>query len=108
MVKNTYKHPMILDLGYKKYKIIQEDMADEDAYGYTDLATDIIAIHPDQTPANYKGTLLHEILHVGYEFMGLGSDVLPKIGNEYLVTTTTGMLQLLEGLNKKLFKFIFS
>jgi hypothetical protein len=101
-------HPMILKVGYKTFKIIHEDLTDYGAYGYTDMATHTIGIHKNQLEADYKGTLLHEILHVGYEVFALGADSLPRIKNEQLVSTTSNMLQVLHGLNPKLFKYIFS
>ena len=69
----------------------------------------LISIDPNQSEVDYRGTLLHEILHVGFETFGLGDDdEMPTIGNEYLTTVTSNMLQLLSAQNQELFKFIFS
>ena len=58
--------------------------------------------------ADYRGTLLHEICHIGYEMYGLGDDdEMPQIGNEFLTTITSNMIQQLATLNKELFEFIF-
>ena len=105
-----YKHPNKLNVGYKCYEIIQRSLECEKLYGYADLALNTITVDPNTvTDADYKGTLLHEILHVGYDVFGLGDDdEMPTFGNEYLTGATTNMLLVLQGLNPELFNFIFS
>jgi hypothetical protein len=34
-------------------------------------------------------------------------DEMPQMGNEFITTVTSNMIQQLAGLNKELFKFIF-
>jgi len=107
-----FKHPDILHIGFKTYKIVQKDLSDEDGvelYGYVDLATNVIYVDPSQESIDYKGTLLHEILHVGFNLFGLGDDdEMPGIRNEFLTTITSNMMQMLVTLNPELFEFIFS
>tara|TARA_R100000458_G_scaffold17345_3_gene15029 strand:- start:11352 stop:11723 length:372 start_codon:yes stop_codon:yes gene_type:complete len=107
-----YKHPTILHIGFKSYDIVQKELNDVDGdecYGYVDLATNTIYLDPNQEEVDYKGTLLHEILHVGYQLFGLGDDdEMPGIRNEFLTTITSNMMQMLVGLNPELFEFIFS
>ena len=108
----SYKHPNILHIGFKSYKIVQKDLSDEDGvelYGYVDLTTNVIYVDPSQESIDYKGTLLHEILHVGFNLFGLGDDdEMPGIINEFLTTITSNMMQMLVTLNPELFEFIFS
>ena len=80
---------------------------------YTGLKTytipkSLLTIDPNQCIEDYKGTLLHEICHIGFDLYGLGDDEeMPQIGNEYLTTVTANMILQLSGLNKELFEFIF-
>ena len=108
----SYEHPNILHIGFKSYKIVQKDLSDEDGvelYGYVDLTTNVIYVDPSQESIDYKGTLLHEILHVGFSLFGLGDDdEMPGIRNEFLTTITSNMMQMLVTLNPELFEFIFS
>tara|TARA_R100000005_G_C4995485_1_gene202385 strand:+ start:1365 stop:1736 length:372 start_codon:yes stop_codon:yes gene_type:complete len=107
-----YKHPDILRIGFKSYNIVQKELNDVDGdecYGYVDLATNTIYLDPNQEEIDYKGTLLHEILHVGFQLFGLGDDdEMPGIRNEFLTTITSNMMQMLVSLNPELFEFIFS
>ena len=107
-----FKHPDILHIGFKSYKIVQKDLSDVDGvelYGYVDLATNVIYVDPSQESIDYKGTLLHEIMHVGFNLFGLGDDdEMPIIINEFLTTITSNMMQMLVTLNPELFEFIFS
>tara|TARA_R110002167_G_scaffold196544_1_gene399453 strand:+ start:147 stop:530 length:384 start_codon:yes stop_codon:yes gene_type:complete len=108
----SYEHPNILHIGFKSYKIVQKDLSDEDGvelYGYVDLTTNVIYLDPSQESIDYKGTMLHEILHVGFNLFGLGDDdEMPGIRNEFLTTITSNMMQMLVTLNPELFEFIFS
>ena len=107
-----FKHPDILHIGFKSYKIVQKDLSDVDGvelYGYVDLATNVIYVDPSQESIDYKGTLLHEIMHVGFNLFGLGDDdEMTIIINEFLTTITSNMMQMLVTLNPELFEFIFS
>jgi hypothetical protein len=107
-----FKHPDTLHIGFKSYKIVQKDLSDVDGvelYGYVDLATNVIYVDPSQESIDYKGTLLHEIMHVGFNLFGLGDDdEMPIIINEFLTTITSNMMQMLVTLNPELFEFIFS
>ncbi len=102
-----FKHPDILHIGFKSYKIVQKDLSNEDGvelYGYVDLVTNVIYVDPNQDSIDYKGTLLHEILHVGFNLFGLGDDdEMPGIINEFLTTITSNMMQMLGTLNPELF-----
>jgi hypothetical protein len=108
----SYEHPNILHIGFKSYEIIQKDLTDVDGdelYGYVDLTTNVIYVDPSQDEIDYKGTLLHEILHVGFQLFGLGDDdEMPGIRNEFLTTITSNIMQMLVALNPELFEFIFS
>lgn len=100
---------MTLNIGYKTFDIVQKSLAKDNLYGCAEMCKALISIDPNQMEVDYKGTLLHEILHVGFETFGLGDDdEMPTIGNEYLTTVTSNMLQLLSSQNPELFKFIFS
>lgn len=111
-MSEKYDHPDILHIGFKSYEIKQKKLNDVDGdelYGYVDLSTNTIYLDPNQSEIDYKGTLLHEILHVGFNLFGLGDDEeMPGIRNEFLTTITSNMMQMLVSLNPELFKFIFS
>ena len=102
-------HPDVLYVGFKQFSIVQESLAKDNLYGCVEFPIAKISVDPDQSDIDYKGTLLHEICHVGFDLFGLGDDdEMPQMGNEYLTTVTSNMFQLLIGLNKELFEFLFS
>ena len=104
-----YEHPMTLELGFKTFQIVQKSLEKDSLYGCVEFPLATITIDPNQSLTDYKGTLLHEICHVGWELFGLGDDdQMPQMGNEYLTTVTSNMMQALHGLNKELFAYIFS
>ena len=103
------EHPSTLYIGFKKFDIVQECLSKDSLYGCVEFPKAKITIDPNQSDVDYKGTLLHEICHVGFDLFGLGDDdEMPQMGNEYLTTVTSNMFQMLVGLNKELFDFIFS
>ena len=103
------EHPDVLYVGFKEFKIAQEPLTKDNLYGCVEFPEAKITIDPNQSDIDYKGTLLHEICHVGFDSFGLGDDdEMPQMGNEYLTTVTSNMFQLLVGLNPELFTFIFS
>jgi hypothetical protein len=102
-------HPKILHAGFKKFNIVVESLKKDKLYGCVEFEKHKITIDPNQSLVDYKGTLLHEILHVYYDMFGLGDDdEMPTIGNEYLTHVTTSIMQLMNGLNPELFAFLFS
>ena len=104
-----FRHPSRLNLGFKTFDIVQKSLKKENLYGCVELSKGVITIDPNQSEADYKGTLLHEICHVSFDLFGLGDDdEMPTVGNEFLTTVTSNMLQLFWGLNPELFSFIFS
>jgi hypothetical protein len=108
ITKEQLIHPMVLNLGYKQFTIVQKSLEKDSLYGCVELPKALITIDPNQNVPDYKGTLLHEILHVGWDLFGLGDDdEMPSMGNEYLTTTSSNVLQLLAGLNPELFEYIF-
>ena len=101
--KKFTTHPLEVKLGFKTFYIKRESLAKEKLFGCVDFASNTITIDPSKSIEDYKGTLLHEILHVGFDIFGLGDvDEMPTIGNEYLTHVTTNILQLLAGLNPEL------
>ena len=72
-----------------------------------ELHKGVITVDPNQSIEDYKGTLLHEICHVGLDIYGLGEDdQIPQMTNEYLTSVTSNMIQQLAGLNPELFSYI--
>ena len=103
------QHPMIVFTGIKEFTIVQRALNKDNLYGCVEFPKSLLTIDPNQCIEDYKGTLLHEICHIGFDLYGLGDDdEMPQIGNEYLTTITANMIQQLAGLNKELFEFIFS
>lgn len=108
LAKELITHPMKVYTGVKTFMIVQKTLSKDNLYGYVEFSESLLIIDPNQFIEDYKGTLLHEICHIGFDLFGLGDDdEMPTIENEYLTTTTSNMLQMLAGLNKELFKYIF-
>ena len=107
--KVIHEHPDELNVGHKKYKIVQKSLAKDSLYGCVEFEKNLITVDPNQSVEDYRSTLLHEIIHVGMDMFGLGDDDdMPTIGNEFLTTVTSNMIVLLVSLNPELFSFIFS
>ena len=101
-------HPLEIYTGIKTYKIEQKPLTKDNLYGCVEFHKSLLTIDPNQCIEDYKGTLFHEICHIGFELYGLGDDdEMPQMGNEFLTTVTSNMIQQLAGLNKELFAFIF-
>jgi len=108
LAKELITHPMQVHTGAKTFTIIQRVLSKDNLYGCVEFPEALLTIDPSQSIEDYKGTLLHEICHIGFDLFGLGDDdEMPTIANEYLTTTTSNMLQMLAGLNIELFKYIF-
>lgn len=102
-------HPMEVDVGFKKFKIVQAALTRENLYGMVEFTKNTLTIDPNQDLVDYKSTLLHEIFHIGFDMFGLGDDEdMPTIGNEFLTTVSSNMVMLVASLNHGLFEFIFS
>ena len=107
--KNKPIHPMEVDVGFKKFKIVQTALTKENLYGMVEFTQNTLTIDPNQDIIDYKSTLLHEIFHIGFDIFGLGDDEdMPTIGNEFLTSVSSNMVMLLASLNRELFEFIFS
>lgn len=103
------KHPMVLNTGTKIYKIEQKSLSKEGLHGCVEFMKGTLSIDPNQSPEDYKNTLIHEICHIGYEMFGLGSDEeMGKTTNEFITTVTANMLHLFSTLNPELFEYMFS
>jgi hypothetical protein len=103
------KHPMKVYTGIKTFTIKQQALTKDNLYGCVEFPKALLTIDPNQSLEDYKGTLLHEICHIGFDLYGLGDDdEMPQMGNEFLTTVTSNMIQQLAGLNKELFKYIFN
>jgi len=108
LAKEQIMHPMKVYTGVKTFTIVQKALTKDDLYGCVEFSKALLSIDPSQSIEDYKGTLLHEICHIGFDLFGLGEDDdMPTIGNEYLTTVTSNMIQMFAGLNKELFKYIF-
>ena len=109
MMNKKPVHPLVVKLGFKEFKIVQRSLSKDNLYGCVEFTKATLTIDPNQSLEDYKWTLLHEICHIGFDIFGLGDDdEMPTIGNEYLTTVTSNMIQVLQGLNRELFDFIFS
>jgi len=105
----NHSHPMVVYTGIKTFTIKQKTLDKESLYGCVEFPKSLLTIDPNQCVEDYKGTLLHEICHIGWELFGLGDDdEMPQIGNEYLTTVTSNMIQMLAALNPELFKYILT
>lgn len=103
-----YTHPMTVYTGVKTFTIKQQALTKDNLYGCVEFPKSLLSIDPNQCEEDYRGTLLHEICHIGWDLYGLGDDdEMPQMGNEFLTTVTSNMLQQLAGLNPELFAFIF-
>ena len=108
MAAKKPEHPMVVFTGIKEFTIVQKSLNKDNLYGCVEFPKSVLTIDPTQCIEDYKGTLLHEICHIGFELYGLGEDEdMPQLGNEFLTTVTSNMIQQLATLNKELFEFIF-
>ena len=107
-MKNKPVHPMEFFTGAKTYTIQQKSLASDSLHGDVDFPKGIIRVDPNQSLEDYKNTLLHEIIHIGFDLFGLGDDdEMPLIQNEFLTMITGNMLRLFANLNPELFQYIF-
>ena len=107
-MKEKPVHPMLVLTGSKTFMIEQKSLTKDGLHGDVDFAKCVIRVDPIQDLEDYKNTLLHEILHIGYDMFGLGSDDdMPTIQNEFLTLVTGNMLRLFTNLNPELFKYLF-
>ena len=103
-----YDHPKTVYTGIKTFDIKQTSLEKDNLYGCVEFPKYLLSIDPNQRPEDYKGTLLHEICHIGYEVFGLNDDdEIPTMSNEFLTSVTSNMIQQMAGLNPELFQFIF-
>ena len=103
-----YEHPLTVYTGIKTFDIKQTSLEKDNLYGCVEFPKYLLSIDPNQRPEDYKGTLLHEICHIGYEVFGLNDDdEIPTMSNEFLTSVTSNMIQQMAGLNPELFQFIF-
>jgi len=108
MAAKKPQHPMVVFTGIKEFVIVQKALTKDNLYGCVEFPKSVLTIDPNQCIEDYRGTLLHEICHIGFELYGLGEDEdIPQLGNEFLTTVTSNMIQQLATLNKELFEFIF-
>ena len=59
-------HPLTVYTGIKTFKIVQKSLAKDNLYGCVEFPKSQLTIDPDQCVEDYKGTLLHEICHIGF------------------------------------------
>ena len=60
------EHPMEVFTGIKTFKIVQKSLNKDNLYGCVEFPKSLLSIDPSQCIEDYKGTLLHEICHIGY------------------------------------------
>ena len=107
-MKLKHEHPLTFNTGCRVYTIERKSLAKDNLYGDVDFEKGIIRVHPLDNEEEYKNTLLHEIIHVGYHMFGLGDDDdLPGINNEFLTLITANFLRLFTNLNPELFDYLF-
>jgi|TARA_R110002020_G_scaffold8063_4_gene33134 predicted metal-dependent peptidase len=104
------EHPMVVHSNLRTFEIKHKVM--EGADGKLEFDESIMYLNPNQqTISLYKQTLLHELLHIVYELVGMDPEEeedMPKYTNEFLVTVSTNTIMLLASMNQELFEFIFS
>ena len=95
--------------GIKTFVIEQKSLEKDNLYGCVEFPKSLLSVDPNQCVEDYKGTLLHEICHIGYEIFGLNDDdEIPSMSNEYLTSITSNMVQQMAGLNPELFQYLFA
>tara|TARA_Y100000114_G_scaffold51894_2_gene47418 strand:- start:14659 stop:15012 length:354 start_codon:yes stop_codon:yes gene_type:complete len=101
------QHPLELHTGIKTFQIKLQSLEKDELHGCVEMHKGLITVDPNQSIEDYKGTLLHEICHVGFDIYGLGhDDQIPQMTNEYLTTMTSNMIQQLATLNPELFSYL--
>lgn len=102
-----------VDAGYRKFDLKFKRTLKVDnhkAFGSTDWDTGEICLVTNQAHVDARETLLHEIMHVVLENVGLGghetTGIVTRRTNEEMVTLISRGLLLLMNLNPKLFSII--
>ena len=102
-----------INFGYRAYELhIKSGLTSEGekCLGLADYDNGIISLDNKQTALTAKETILHEMLHVLFEFCGLGGaeadGMVRSLPNEELVTSASRGLLLLMELNPQLFRFL--
>lgn len=89
------KIPAYINIGYRSFEIIPLEYADfemTDKYGWCDKINNKIYIYVGTDPMMTADTLLHEVMHAVWAFMGLDE----KHDEEPIVARlTTGLLSVL-------------
>ena len=65
--KEQIMHPMKVYTGVKTFTIVQKALTKDDLYGCVEFSKALLSIDPSQSIEDYKGTLLHEICHIGFD-----------------------------------------
>jgi Zn-dependent peptidase ImmA (M78 family) len=101
------EHPMTINAGYKIFDIVQDPKLKE--FGAVEFVKSTMYLNPHQKDEDYKGTLIHEMLHIVFEMWGFGEgNTVGNFCNEDLTTRTGYGLHTLAMLNPELFEFMFS
>lgn len=98
-----------VDVGWAKFKIVITDEMDSGVWGYTNLDTHTIYLHPASANGPAKETLFHEMTHLVLEVSGYTSEdeecKFESTNEDMTVRITRGML-LLFNLNKELMEIL--
>ena len=101
------EHPMTINAGYKTFTIVQHPKLKE--YGAVEFIKSTMYLNPCQGDDDYRGTLIHEMLHIVFEMWGFGEgNEVGTFTNEDLTTRAGYGLHTLAMLNPELFEFMFS
>ena len=102
-----------VDVGYKKFKLVFKRSLTYNGnkcHGLTDWDRSEISLVLTQPDADSRETLVHELLHVVLDLVGLGghetTGIVTRRTNEELVTLISRGLVLLMNLNPRLFSII--
>jgi len=97
---------MTINAGYKIFDIVQDPKLKE--FGAVEFVKSTMYLNPHQKDEDYKGTLIHEMLHIVFEMWVSGRNTVGNFCNEDLTTKTGYGLHTLAMLNPELFEFMFS
>lgn len=95
--------PRRIVVGPYEYRVlVDEDRIPGELFGLCDKGKHVISIHPDQSPARLRSTLMHELLHALCDLTGVDDD---KAEERIVTVTAPALLSLLRD-NPKLLDWL--
>lgn len=96
--------PKRIELAGRRWRVIVEDLTEQEAVGLSDDTTATITLHPGQDPWVERDTLLHELMHSVLRSQGRPYDEAAE--ELYVGALATGLLGALRA-NPSVARYLF-